>query len=138
MAASEPTTSLTTLATTTTLPTTTTSTVIDPCAEAMDETFASFDAVLDNVDDDPLGFIDSGASDKITDLFESLGTSIAEGCGLEGSTQAISDLVLYLSNEQAIREPLTGNVIDGMLEGLCEAFPVELTISARTVCATTG
>ncbi|MEX1037248.1 MAG: hypothetical protein WDZ96_00165 [Acidimicrobiia bacterium] len=126
----------TTITPTTTLATPTTNST-DECEAAMENIYATVDAILDSVDADPLSFVENDQN-ALGDLFTVIGETMGQGCGVEGSVDAYSDLLVFISNERADREPLTGSFIEGMLTALCESSPFDLSLPAQAVCVSTG
>ena len=123
----------------TTLPPTTTTTLDDSCGEATAQAVAAFDGIFDRIDADPEGAIEAlDESGTVGDLFGELGGLVADECGPEDSGEAISDIIMHLASEASIRTTFTQAFIEGMLPGFCHNEIVELSIPAKTVCATTA
>ena len=111
----------------------TTTTVVDRCAEATVESIDAFNIILDRIDADPEAF--AADSSALEEPSGELGSLMGTECGVGGSGEALSELLVFFADQATVRPAPTGVVIDGILEGICTNPPVELTMRGRAACS---
>lgn len=123
--------SSTTVASTTTEPPTTTT---DPCDAALAESIAALDSIFDRMDQVSTAAEVRTVGEVASEVLGDAGYSMAEGCGLDRSGSALSELIVWTSGQSSQRTRNTSAFIEGFLPGLCD-LGVELTAPARIACA---
>ena len=118
--------------TTTALATTTTEDRFASCPDATQILIGAVSALLDRADADPNAVLES---DDVTELFTEIGTLIREDCGPVRSGDAISELIVWGTEERSARGLFSASIIDGILEGLCTTdWSFDLSLTAQAAC----
>lgn len=114
--------------TTTTLAETTTT--VDRCAETIEEAVDAMGGVLDRLDSN---FEKAVAMDEFIILLNQLLNDAPVGCGPSMAGNPLSEFIVYLSEQSAVRSGGTRAFIEEVVEGVCD-FAIDLTTAAQVVC----